>query len=130
MRKPPWYGLSEPDYIPRIRLLFSSKLPVQMQLLRASWDGLREGTSDSLEAAARAFRVAHDLSGTAEAFGGEELGETSARLATALRPYREEAAAPGADDVRKIESLVAELEAAATEFLSWVEWEEDDAETS
>ena len=117
----PTPGDDEPEHIKTIRKLFNAKLPEQMATLDASWTGLSAGDDASVQDAIRGmFRVAHDISGTAEAFGGARLGDAAAALAGKLRPYRDGSPTPSTESIEEVGRLVEGLKQSASDYL--MEW--------
>ena len=94
MDTPPWKGIDEPDFMPKIRRTFAELLPGRLERGRRALDGLLAHGPAEVEADLEALRgVAHDLAGTARTMGAPEVGDHALSVTATLREARERDAA-------------------------------------
>ncbi len=108
----------EPDFMPRLRRMFASFLPIRLDIARRALDDLSNEVADPREAFEALHAVAHDLAGTSASVGAEELGEVSFRIAHATRTLMRSESAAAEASLEGLREDVRLLGEHASAFLS------------
>jgi HPt (histidine-containing phosphotransfer) domain-containing protein len=99
-----------------VRRSFADRLPERLDAARRA-RGELAGSGLGDEGRAALFKAAHNIAGTAASLGGERLGRVAALVARSVDERRD----PGELDAGELGPLLEEFEAAALEFLGWME---------
>ncbi len=119
---PPWAGVSEPDHIPPIRIMFAESLVGHRETLVRQIEALGEARSDLSHEAGldESYGVAHQIRGTAATFLGTDLGEAAGdyTYSLSLIPFRTRPLTEieRAETLAGLHRLVQEID----RFLGWM----------
>jgi hypothetical protein len=123
MDAPPWRGLDEPSFMPRIRREFARRLPERIRRGRSALDALLAAGSAAEEPMGELFSTVHDLSGTAETVGAAAMAEPVRRIAGRIRRWASDPRSPAPGELNELAADWRAVEAQADRFLGWMDSE-------